>query len=220
LLDDLTANAIQIMKTAGFAPALVVETSPGNFQVWLKHPSELLKDLSTAVARRLAKDFGADPGAADWRHFGRLAGFTNRKECHRQANGLFPFVRIWEASGGEYPKGETFIEQVKDDTQKEALRRQVIRVAPPVSRRDGPLKNIDSFRSNPVYGGDGTRIDLAYAIYALSRGCSSVEVAAAIRTRSLVHKGTEKRQAEYVDRTINKAYQLLDRRGNGRSPER
>src|SRR5437867_1300264 len=34
LVDDLKAPAIHRMKSQGFAPALVVETSPGNFQAW------------------------------------------------------------------------------------------------------------------------------------------------------------------------------------------
>jgi hypothetical protein len=52
------------------------------------------------------------------------------------------------------------------------------------------LKSIESFRSNPGYGGDGTRIDLAYAIYALSRGVPEVE--AIIGSRDLSHKGGRK----------------------------
>ena len=37
LVDDLTPEALYRMKASGFQPAIVVETSPGNFQVWLKH---------------------------------------------------------------------------------------------------------------------------------------------------------------------------------------
>ena len=67
------------MKQAGFGPAAIVETSPGNYPAWLKHPERLSKEVSTAAARALAEKFGGDRGAADWRHFGRLSGFTNRK---------------------------------------------------------------------------------------------------------------------------------------------
>ena len=67
------------MKRSGFSPALVVETSPGNFQAWVKHPRKLDSELGTAAARALAEKFGGDTGAADWRHYGRLAGFANRK---------------------------------------------------------------------------------------------------------------------------------------------
>jgi hypothetical protein len=46
LIDDLKAGSIERMKTAGFTPTIVVETSPGNFQAWLNHgevPSALAK---------------------------------------------------------------------------------------------------------------------------------------------------------------------------------
>jgi RepB DNA-primase from phage plasmid len=33
---------------------------------------------STLAAMQLAEYFGGDPSSADWRHFGRLADFTNR----------------------------------------------------------------------------------------------------------------------------------------------
>jgi hypothetical protein len=79
LVDDLTKDAILIMKAGGFNPALVVETSPDNFQAWLKHPERLSKEVSTAAARALAEKFDGDRGAADWRHFGRLAGFPTGK---------------------------------------------------------------------------------------------------------------------------------------------
>ncbi len=88
------------MKQTGFNPAVIVETSPDNFQAWLKHPERLGKDVSTTAARALVEKFGGDRGAADWRHFGRLAGFTNRKAKHFDAStGLYPYVRLIEASG-------------------------------------------------------------------------------------------------------------------------
>ena len=61
------------------------------------------------------------------------------------------------------------------------------------------------FRTDGRYGGDGTRIDLAYAVYALTHGSSAAEVQAAIRSRDLSHKGNERRQNDYLDRTIKKA---------------
>lgn len=67
------------------------------------------------------------------------------------------------------------------------------------------LKSIDAFRNDSRYGGDGTRIDLAYAIYAFSHGLDNSDVSAALRSRDLSHKGPERRQDEYVERTIQKA---------------
>jgi hypothetical protein len=113
LVDDLTAAAIQRMKAEGFASAAVVESSPGNFQAWLKHGQVLTEALSTQAAKQLAERFGGDRGIADWRHFGRLAGFTNPKPNRRLASGLQPFARLLEASGKVYRQAPVFIVEVK-----------------------------------------------------------------------------------------------------------
>jgi hypothetical protein len=95
LVDDLNAEAIARMTDGGFQPAVIIETSPGNFQVWLNH-GQIIPDrtFSTQAAKELARRFGADASSADWRHFGRLAGFTNQKPKRRLRSGLPPFVRL------------------------------------------------------------------------------------------------------------------------------
>jgi hypothetical protein len=210
MVDDLKHEGVKRMFESGFKPALVVETSRGNFQAWLKHPHVLDKELSTAAARALADELGGDKGAADWRHFGRLAGFTNRKLKYQIADGLFPFVRLISASGEVYPNAEKFLARVEAQLAAER-RRSEERQLKYRTGQTGPRRTIDEFRSNPLYGGDGTRIDLAYAIYALSHGAREDQVRQAIRSRDLSHKGSEKRQAEYVDRTINKAISVVER---------
>ena len=210
LIDDLTAESIERMKREGFRPALVVETSPGNFQAWLKHSRRLPKELSTAVARSLAQEFKGDLGAADWRHFGRLAGFTNRKEKYK-AEGLFPFVLLRQANGLPYPEAERFIAGIERQFDRDRQERERRRATAPRSEPPGILRNIDSLRANPTYAGDGTRIDLAYSIYALAHGVPDSEIEFAIRSRDLTHKGNEKRQADYIERTIRKAANVVDR---------
>lgn len=214
LVDDLTADSIAAMKKARFDPAVVVETSPGNYQVWLKHPETLSKELSSTAARALAEKFGGDRGAADWRHFGRLSGFTNRKPKHLDpATDLYPFVRLMEASGQVYPEGERFLARLRQDLARQRSEEELLRqrFAKLPSLRTDNLKSIDAFRADSRYGGDGTRIDLAYALYALSHGAAASEVQAAIRSRDLSHKGNERRQNEYVERTIKKALATLER---------
>jgi hypothetical protein len=214
LVDDLTDDALLSMKEAGYNPALIVETSPGNHQAWLKHPEPLGKEMSTAVARTLAEKFGGDRGAADWRHFGRLAGFTNRKTQYRDdSTGLYPYVRLIEAGGGVYSEAERFLAAVRAEVERrqaerERLRKQIAKMA---SLLPKALKTIDWFRADVRYDGDGTRIDLAYAVYAFSHGASATEVAAAIRSRDLSHKGNERRQNEYVERTVKKALATIER---------
>ena len=208
LVDDLTADAVAAMKRAGFSPAVVVQTSPRNYQAWLKHPEQLDKELSTAAARALADKFGGDLGAADWRHFGRLAGFTNRKPRHVDVmTGFYPFVKVIEAEGGVYKEAPPFLSAVKQalELRKAEDERRRHRLWATASRRRGSMRPIEAFRNNPKYAGDGTRIDLAYAIYALSCGATETEIRAAIASRDLSHKGNQKRQDEYVDRTVKKA---------------
>lgn len=212
MVDDLTAAAIERMKAEGYTPAVVVETSPGNFQAWLDHGEVLPQRLSTLAARALAERFGGDKGAADWRHFGRLTGFTNRKEKYRNPNGIYPFVRLQEATPRQpYPVAGEFISRIKQQAQPSPT---------PPAHRPEPSPNhslltIDAFRSNPKYDGDGNRIDLAYAVYAISHGVSEAAIAEAINSRDLSKKGPLNRQREYTNRTIAKALQHIDR-GAGR----
>jgi hypothetical protein len=211
LVDDLTGDAVRRMKMTGFTPAAVIETSPGNFQAWLKHPRQLTRELSTMAARKLADEFGGDRGAADWRHFGRLAGFTNRKAKYMDESGLFPFVRLMEASGIAYSQGEQFTEAIS--TRREvAVRIQERHHPAPSLPSPERSKSIEDFRSDPRYAGDATRVDLAFAIYALSHGSSGDQVATVLRSRDLSHKGDEKRQNQYVDRTIMKALTVTESR--------
>ena len=86
---------------------------------------------------------------------------------------------------------------------QEAIRH--FRSLPVAPGRQGRLKTIDDFRCDAVYAGDGNRIDLAYAVYALAHGVDEMAVRYAIETRDLSKKGSEARQEAYVGRTISKA---------------
>jgi hypothetical protein len=217
LVDDLNSDAILAMKQQGFSPALVIQTSPGNYQAWLKQPEQLNRELGTAAARALAERFGGDRGAADWRHFGRLAALTNRKAKYRDpATGLYPFVLLIEADGKVYPEAERFLAGVAEDLdrqrgERERLRQQAVNMAADLSHTPAASKTIDAFRADPRYAGDGTRVDLAFAIYAISHGSRAEQIAAAIRSRDLSHKGSERRQNDYVKRTIEKAMAVIER---------
>ncbi len=90
---------LALMRAAGHPPCVVVATSPGRQQAWVRvsvHP--VRPTWATGVARWLAGRYGADAASAEWRHLGRLAGFTNRKPARVQPNGLPPWVRVvWHA---------------------------------------------------------------------------------------------------------------------------
>jgi hypothetical protein len=219
LIDDLKPETVDRMKAEGYTPALVVETSPGNLQAWLAHGVQLPPAHSTQAAKCLAQRFGGDPSSADWRHFGRLAGFTNRKPAYQQANGHYPFVRIREATGAGYPQSRALVEEAAVALAAKEEQERQARAAYSQPRHNpnkgAIIKSIADFRNAPLYAGDYHRSDLAFATYALSRGMSSDDVASEIMTRDLSHKGNDRRQREYIERTLLKAAQNIQR-----SPER
>jgi hypothetical protein len=213
LVDDLTDKAILRMKQDGFRPAAVVETSPGNFQAWLYHEQVLPQDVSTQVARDLATRFKGDRSSATGRHFGRLAGFTNRKLKYRNDRVLYPFVRLREAKGWSYPEAEKTVARAQQTLMKLAYERAALREKFAHSSHTGNLRTIEDFRRDPQRSGDGNQIDLAWSIYALSNGASFADLEHGIRSRDLSKKGNDQRQNEYVQRTIKKAQLCLDQRG-------
>jgi hypothetical protein len=210
LIDDLRADALEEMGKTGFEPAVVVETSPNNFQVWLNH-GRVLSDrfLSTLVARQLASRFGGDRGSCDWRHFGRLAGFTNQKKERRLLNGFQPFVRLRSSDGNVYSAAKEFLREV------EVLKREHLSIREPrgVARTGDPdtsVRPITSFHSNSRYGGDLHRADMAWAVHAAAHGLSREQIEHQIlNSRDLSKKGPLLRRLAYATRTASKAIALF-----------
>jgi hypothetical protein len=122
LLDDLKHE--KLLELSYLMPALLMETSPQNFQAWLIL-SEIPQNRNEAkeICQELATLFDADVNSAEPDHVGRLVGFTNRKSKHKKANGFFPFVmlRKWEHRISTFhPKGGACAET----TQKPVLSHQ------------------------------------------------------------------------------------------------
>jgi len=117
LLDDLNFDSVHALKKDRLEPAAVVETSPDNFQVWLKLAAPapgLPHPLATYLAKWLTSYYQCDPNSADWRHYGRLAGFTNRKPTYRDSRGYYPYVLIREWRGGQIPMTTPLLKEALD----------------------------------------------------------------------------------------------------------
>ena len=207
LLDDLDAEAVRLLHREGFAPAVVVETSPNNFQAWLRHTDVLPRALSSAAARVLAARFGGDPGAADWRHFGRMPGFTNPKPKHRRANGQAPFVLLRSHGGTVFPEAKRFRSEVEAEfagvtAQRGQATHACCRpLSPPRGRRFSHL-SVTRFRDLPKFAGSPAQADLAFCVAAVSGGMPENEVAEAIEINYLSRNPDPRLRAAYVGRTI------------------
>jgi len=128
LLDDVARATIENMTAAGFAPCCVVETSPGNFQAWVRlvrndEQKPFETRLMSRAVRLLVEMWGADPASADWRHYGRLGGFTNRKPEHEQRGGLFPYVKVYQAGNVVASNGREHIRAARRDIEAETAAR-------------------------------------------------------------------------------------------------
>ncbi|HEY0919525.1 DNA-primase RepB domain-containing protein [Devosia sp.] len=102
MIDDLAANTVEQLSKDGLEPCLVVQTSAGNFQAWIRLVASGTVPYATMglVARHLAHAYGGDERAVSPRQPGRLPGFTNRKPKHQLQDGRFPFVKLNHAEPG------------------------------------------------------------------------------------------------------------------------
>ena len=127
LLDDIDGVTVEEMKAAGLAPAAVVETSPKNLQAWVRVSHGLLeRDEASTISKLLAKQWGGDKGSAGFQHYGRLAGFSNRKEDYRDVySGKYPFARLFykDSTGAIAPAADNLITSARTILEQEKIAR-------------------------------------------------------------------------------------------------
>ena len=153
MIDDLDANAVQRLNEAGLEPCLVVETSPGNFQAWIRLIASGTVPYATmnVIASYLADAFDGDPRAVSPRQPGRLPGFTNRKPKHVKEDGTFPFTRIVSADPGRVAsRGRDLIAKLTPDTAGRAAG------APPKTPR--PAAQMVAQSTRPYAGANWTEL--------------------------------------------------------------
>ena len=112
-LDRADWTVVRRMRVQGHGPCVVLETSPGHLQAWVHvSASPLEPRLATAVGKQLARAYHADLASTDWRHLGRLAGFTNQKPQRLTPGGLAPWVKILYAQAGLAPQADALLQSV------------------------------------------------------------------------------------------------------------
>lgn len=124
LVDDLKPQALERMKADGFAPAATIETSPGNYQAWVKlSETPLSADVRREAAKELATRYGGDPNSADSRHYGRLAGFTNQKPQHAR-DGRQPYVLAHDCPGKVARAAPERLERIEQHLDRVAAQKE------------------------------------------------------------------------------------------------
>jgi hypothetical protein len=110
-LDRADPQIIHTMRSNGHEPCVVLQTSPGNLQAWVHVSATPLEPaVATEIGRQLARLYRGDPASVDWRHLGRLAGFTNQKPKRRSGGYHAPWVKLLHAQAGLATHGALLVE--------------------------------------------------------------------------------------------------------------
>ncbi len=219
LVDDLSSDDVAAMKQEGHEPAAVLETSPENYQAWVKTGDDTPAEQRGLIARKLARAYDADKASADAHHYGRLAGFTNRKDKHASRTGYQPWVLCRESSGQTASQGPALVQrsaeivQQHDRKQEKAHRLQEIERPAPMATRQRRSAT-DEYRGEMAglvkrYGDDLSKCDFIAAMKLASKGRSADEIGEAMAEVSpgIMERKTG-READYIERTVNKAMEV------------
>jgi len=113
-LDHARPATIATMRAHGHDPCVVLQTSPAHLQAWIRLSTSPLEPLvASAAGKLLAAAYGGDPASTDWRHLGRLAGFTNQKPARRTSGGHAPWVKVVSAQTGVAPQAEALLQSAR-----------------------------------------------------------------------------------------------------------
>jgi len=127
LVDGLEVEALAKMAQDGLMPAAILETSPDQYQAWVKLSDEPLSvETRAEVALGLAERYGGDIEGASSQSYGRLAGFTNRDFEGQGEDAPPPFVLVHHCSGEVSPVAEDLLERMEQTQKKAPLREDVI----------------------------------------------------------------------------------------------
>lgn len=212
LVDDLSISALARMEQDGTQASCIVETSPHNYQAWVRvSPDPIPHDLATAVGKVLARRYAGDLNSIDWRHFGRLAGFTNRKPAYVNESGRYPYVLLRHAVQKLTPNAKNIL---GDATKILASEREPIpTTVTTISLSDRSLEQIKNrFRAelHGLIGRFGQEIDYSKADWMIAKkllalGVQPDVLADVLRTTSPAIAIRKKGHVEdYIQRTLDK----------------
>lgn len=204
LADDITPDVLcahHKLPDGRFKPGrMVVETSPQNCQVWIHCQSPLGLERKRMILKKLRSDPGADPN----NRFGRCPGFRNRKEKYLPLYGFFPLAKLiwidWK-NRAIIPDGYC----MPSDTRSNSLSHQP------------PLGGVcQTYSRNHFYKGDESQADFSYALSLMRRGFSDERIRSCILTERVdwLHHRGQKRQMDYLNRTIRSARRIAANSAN------
>ena len=221
LIDDLSREKLDRLTADGYRPAVVLESSPGNYQAIVtisKTASERDKDAANALSADLNKRYG-DPKLSGAIHPHRAPGYENRKPKHARADGTYPAVQITAAQGGECSKARADLAAIAARLEAEAQRAPAQRPVPhsaPAAAGPAVAAAVAAYRKHTeavikMQRGDSidaSRVDAMVAVRLRVTGHSEGAVAAAIQAVAPTTRTeqTGRDWQDYAQRTARYAF--------------
>ena len=219
LIDDMTRENVEKLYADGFRPAIVQESSPGNYQCVLTIPklqSPHNRDVGNRLTERLNKEYG-DPKLSGCIHPHRAPGFANLKPQHQRENGKFPRVKLSHTEKRECTKAFELsrrIEQEMAATEAKRQQTQPPRPAPaahsPGSTSAAYYAHYENIRQH-LNMEDLSRVDAMIAVRLRANGHSQEAVAATIlQCAPTIRSGRNRHESRnwqrYAERTAAYAF--------------
>lgn len=220
-LDRAHPMAVEIMRANGHDPCVVLQTSPGRWQAWIRlSAAELEPALAAAAGKHLAHTYGGDLASTGLRRLGRLAGFTNQKPARRTPGGYAPWVKLVHAHAGLAPGADALLQSLR------AVAQPPSRSLLPASRWPGnstlaePSPDpIDQTEATGIYRDclrrwqiterfpqpDWSIVDLWVARHLLSQGTPAARIHAILRLASPHFPRRHGDPEDYLRRTLARA---------------
>ncbi len=230
LIDDMNREKLDHLIADGYRPAVVLESSPGNYQAILTVPklgTPHDKDVGNRLSDALNREYG-DPKLSGAIHPHRAPGFENRKPKHRRADGSYPEVRLLKAECRECAKTLALSREIDAEYQRQAEQRAAEKAqkrpqerleahSPTQIPESASEAAVEAYRRHYAdilkrqgQPGDLSRVDSMIAVRMRVTGHSQVDIEAAVyRCASTIRIQSEGRNwADYAARTARYAYSV------------
>jgi hypothetical protein len=215
-LDCAPPAVIASLRAHGHDPSVVLQTSPGHLQAWIRlSASPLEPAVATAAGKLLALAYGGDCASTDWRHLGRLAGFTNQKPTRRTPGGCAPWVKVVDTNFGLATQAAALLQSAR----ALASPGPVLASSPTSTFQDAAPLGIAASVATEIYRGcmerwriqqrypqpDWSIVDLWVARRLLSEGWAPAQVQLILRLASPQFPRRHSDPGDYLRRTIARA---------------
>jgi hypothetical protein len=230
LVDDIDKASWERLRCDGFSPAVVLETSPGNYQAILKMPklgTPYDREIGNALTSALNRKYG-DPKLSGAVHPHRAPGYQNRKPAHQRDDGTYPTVALVASDGGECERALTLCRQLASHLERSVAR-------PPTPSNEKPTQqgelavsarsaleacrrhHADLLKRHGDTSADLSRVDAMVAVRLRVTGHAQHDIQTALREFAPTTR--EKRSRNWDDYAKRTAAYAFGEAGSGQAAE-